>query len=306
MIGRHFGSSPEPVPCPFAAAVVDADRVAVLLPDTDDAGPPSRTPGIGSVLIWAGHDDRDVVVVAPIDTAARLARQADVFDRLSVWTLSGATIEPAVPADLAIVPRLSDNTLAHADFFASAGAVAVDDFGCLVAEVEGLEIGRASGDDGDLEIGIGTTDRELHSYVHGNSDPAESLHRAAALIRSIRRPGAPGHPLNRRGRQRWLRSVAHLDPRLVGAVELAMLPPLAARVLQLGPEPAAALDRSSSTLYLFSVGIDPELVPDASDYRRRHRPARTVVVTTVGDRFGATVDLASGAGIESMTMNGPW
>jgi hypothetical protein len=182
----------------------------------------------------------------------------------------------------------------------------VDDFGCLVAEVEGLEIGRASGDDGDLEIGIGTADRELHGYVHTDSDPADSLRRAAALIRSIRRPGAPGHPLNRRGRQRWLRSLAHLDPRVVGADELAPLPPLARRMLQLGPEPAAGLDRSSSTLYVFSVGIDPELVPEATDYRRRHRPARTVVVTTVGDRFGATMDLASGVGIGSMTMNAPW
>jgi hypothetical protein len=78
------------------------------------------------------------------------------------------------------------------------------------------------------------------------------------------------------------------------------------RQLQLGSEPAAGVDPSSSTLYVFSVGIDPELVPVATDYQRRHRPARTVLVTTDRDRFAPTVDLASRVGIESITMTAPW
>ncbi len=59
-------------------------------------------------------------------------------------------------------------------------------------------------------------------------------------------------------------------------------------------------------MYVFSAGIDPEVVPVATDYRRRHRPERTVIVTSVADAFAATVEIASTVGIETTTIPAPY
>ncbi len=277
------------------------------MPDrADDDGTDARAFGLGSVLIWARGDTSPVVVIAPVENAGSMARQADAFPGISVWTLVGNTIEPAAASPLPVPPPVSDDAGAHRGLFESAGADVVNDFGRLVAEVRGLEIARADATTGQLEIGVGTADRELHGYVHGGTDQTDFLATAADLARSIRSAGAPGHPLNRKGRQRWLRSSAFHDPGLLGAADLEMLPPLGVRILQLGPEPAAAIDRTSDTVYVFVAGIDPEAVPIATDYRWRHNASTTVVVSTEQDRFPATEEIAKRAGIRTQTIPAPW
>ena len=285
----------------------DGERLAILLPErADDDGSDLRVFGLGSVLIWARRNPLPVVVVAPRFTAGALARQAQSFEGISVWALEQTSIELVAAEPLASVPDIGSAAEAHRALFESAGADVVDDFGRLVAEVRGLEIARSDAVTGQLEIGVGTADRELHGYVHSGTDPSEFLAKAAEFARSIRSFGAPGHPLNRQGRQRWLRSSAFHDPSLLGVVDLEMLPPLDSRILQLGPEPAAAIDRSTNTVYVFVAGVDPEAVPVATDYQRRHNPAATVIVTTEQDRFPATEEIATSVGIRMQTLPSPW
>lgn len=298
---------PEPVSCGFAAAVTDGERVAILLPaKSDDDGVDVREFGLGSVLIWGRNQTLPVVVVAPADRAEMLCRQAEAFEQLSVSVLEGNTLAPVKPQELPPVPELIQAVLDRTELFESVGAVAVDDFGRLIAEVQGLEIARADGDDGGLGIGVGTADRELHGYVHSHQDSLVSIQNAADTVRAIRLQGAAGHPLNRRARQRWLRWAAFDDPTSLGARTLEMLPPLKERVLQLGPAPCAALDPDSNTLFVFSAGIDPEVVPTATDYRRRHVPDRTVIVTSRADAFPATHQIAESVGIETLAIAAPY
>ena len=293
--------------CGFAAAVADSERVAILLPDkSDDDGVDVREFGLGSVLIWGRNQTLPIVVVAPSDRAATLARQAEAFPQLSVAVLDGTTLADVVAAELPAIPILSEAARARTDMFEAVGALAVDDFGRLIAEVEGLEIARSEAETGDLAIGVGTADRELHGYVHSHQDSLVSLQNAADTVREVRQQGAAGHPLNRRARQRWLRWSVYANPPAVGASRLEMLPPLDERVLQLGPEPCAALDPDTNTLYVFSAGIDPEVVPSATDYRRRHNPARTVIVTSEPDAFPVTEQIAGSAGIELATVPAPY
>ncbi|MFW2382571.1 MAG: hypothetical protein ACN4GZ_12490 [Acidimicrobiales bacterium] len=302
----RFGSSPEPIPCGFAAAVADAERLAILLPErSDDDGSDVRDFGLGSVLLWARNLDQPLLVIAPADRAGAVARHALDFELISTWMLEGTSIIEVKPDPLPEVPTLSDATLARVELFASAGAVPIDDFGRLIAEVEGLEIARTE-PGGEVLIGVGAADRELHSYVHGHQEISVSLAKAASAVTAIRRQGAAGHPLNRRARQRWLRSAAFARPELLGAGRLEMLPPLGERVLQLGPEPCAALDPDEDVLFVFSAGIDPEVVPSAADFRRRHRPTRTVIVTSESDAFPATAEIARSVSIETTTIPSPY
>jgi hypothetical protein len=280
--------------------------VAILLPErSDDDGSDVRDFGLGSVLLWGRSQSLPIEVIAPAHRAPELARRAAGFDRIAVWTLDGTSIVEAQPLPLPEVPGLSAATLQHTELFQSVGALAVDDFGRLIAEVEGLEIARVDSS-GDLSIGVGAADRELHGYVHGHQDVAVSLNKAAVAVRSIRRQGPAGHPLNRRARQRWLRWSAYADPSALDAGSLEMLPPLGERLLQLGPEPCAAIDPETDTVYVFSSGIDPDVVPVATDYRLRHSPGHTVIVTSVADVFHATAEIALMVGIETTTIPAPY
>jgi hypothetical protein len=74
----------------------------------------------------------------------------------------------------------------------------------------------------------------------------------------------------------------------------------------MGPEPCAALDPDGDVLFVFSAGIDPDVVPSASDFRRRHQPSRTVIVTSQSDAFPATAELASSVSIETTTIPSPY
>ncbi len=306
VLRNRFGFEPEPVSCGFAAAAGNAERVGVLLPQrSDDVGNDERDFGLGSVLIWARRETREIVVIAPSDRAGTLARQATHFPGVNIYTIEGTTLAETTPEELDPIPELTDAALGRADLIRSVGARPVDDFGYLIAEMHGLEIARVDRD-GTMQIGVGTADRELHGYVHVNTDPAESLRRAAEMVSAVRARGASSHPLNRRARQRWLRSALADNPSVVGAERLDLLPPLGERVLQLGPEPAASLDSTANTVYVFSAGIDPDVVPLATDYRRRHDPERTVIVTSHRDAFPATASIAAAAGIEIVAVDAPY
>jgi len=253
--------------------------------------------GLGPALRWALSDNADVLdLIAEAPVAGAIARRAELMTpaqlglELHVWSADGAELEPAKPAPLPAAPELGSGYERFAELIERAGARPVDDFGMLVAEIDGLEVARVvtrdvfdpppggevgSGDELMLSVGVGQADRELQSYVHGHLDDETNLRRAIEAVRQHRSPAAISHPLSRLARQRWLRSVVVDDPGSVGLVELVAAPPLGPRETLLGTEPCAAVGRgvNGPAVVVFSVGVDLDLLPEAVDYRARHARA---------------------------------
>jgi hypothetical protein len=121
-----------------------------------------------------------------------------------------------------------------------------------------------------LEVGVGAADRELTSLVHAGLSSADQLARVVEIVRGIRSPGAPPHPLKRLVRERWLRADAVRRPELLGLAEVR--PVEGAQPRPNLNEPAIATARATTNkgqavVLAFSVGVDVDLVPAAADAR---------------------------------------
>lgn len=288
---------------PGGAALVVDGRAWVLL-DED----PGR--GLGPALAWAdgqGLDGRQLDVVADDESAAgALARRASAFvDAPRVWWVEGAQLRSAVAAPPARPPDpvVPDGARDLARVLAAHGVDVVVDHGQVIGEVAGLEVARVVLDEGGearLEVGVGRHDREAFAIIHADASPDAALDQVVATVAAQRRPGAPPHPLNRLGAQRWLR--AHLvdQPHLAGAADLVA-------VAGLGPRPGvkdtsavAALgtdDAGQPLLVVTSVGIDLDLVPAVADLRLAHAPAaRLVLAVPARDAHPVTRRLAERLG----------
>jgi hypothetical protein len=153
---------------------------------------------------------------------------------------------------------------------------------------------QPAGAPAEIEVGVGEADRELHALVHSTMDSGTAIRRAVAMVAAERRRGSM-HPLARMARERWLRSALIDDPTLVGARNLVALPPLRARSTVLGNVPSAAigeLDDGRPLVIVCSTGIDLDVVPEATDYRRRDAPdASLIIVVPKRDRHATTVSL---------------
>ncbi|HVE45257.1 MAG TPA: hypothetical protein VNA57_00725 [Acidimicrobiales bacterium] len=268
---------------------------------------------LGGALVWAArsHIEQLHVLAEGEEAAGVLARRAAAFRRPpQVWTISGRTVTPAVPAPPLSEEPPTDAHLAFAAMFAAAGAEAVVEHGVLVAEVLGLEVGRVI--DGRLDVGVGKHDREAQRLVHVDRPPEEALRAAVAAVREVRRAGAPVHEMNRLAHERWLRSVVMASPQMVGAASLAPLPePVSRQGLRMAaPAPAAGLDADGRPLVVVcSTGIDVDLVPTAADARLGHDPtARLVIVVPEADDHPVTRDLAAQLAdpAEVVAITGDW
>jgi hypothetical protein len=255
---------------------------------------------LGPALLWSTKRGADTLDLITDVDARDLARRAVAFgERVRVWRTSGTRLEAVEPTPVSPAPTLADDEWAMAGLIADAGARPVDDHGRLVAEVAGLEVARVSrsADGGvQLDVGVGQADRELHGLVHTELDADTALRRAITAVLAHRRPGASPHPLNRMARERWLRSELLDTPALIGGAALDPLPPLRPRQTVLGNVPIAAVgvsaESGSTIVVVCSVGVDPDLVPEASDYRLRTSPeAELVIVVPDRDRHLLTETL---------------
>jgi hypothetical protein len=169
--------------------------------------------------------------------------------------------------------------LALAPELEAAGAEVVIEEGVVRAEVLGLEVARAGRDDDGhprIEIGVGRHDRYAHALL-GTTDLAAIV----AQVRAGRRDGLPLSPANQLAPERWLRAVAIADPALVGTTHLELLPSPVRRpdLRRRAPAPAAGVDLDGQAIVVvFSVGVDPELVPAASDARQAVGGERRLVL----------------------------
>lgn len=288
------------------AAVLNHNGVGYVI-----AAPAMGVRSLGPALLWAAKNDLDEVVLFTDDHGGDLARRATLFPAIAtvVRVVQQASSQPATAQLLEGPPPLDERVLELGDAFAGAGAIPVDDFGRLVGEVHGLEVARAFLNEADelvVEVGVGQADRELHELVHSNLATVDAVTRAAEMVNGFRSPEAEPHPLNRVGRARWLRSVAVADADLIGVGELAPVPPLRWRDTVLGIEPACAV--SDSAVVVFSAGVDPDLVPEALDYRNREAPgAELVIVMAARDALPTVVRLIESCpNTRLKTVSPPW
>lgn len=239
---------------------------------------------LGPALLWAERAGARHTDLWARTGAEHLARRAGFFpDGPEVAAVVGAELAPVEPAPRRPLPVLPDEALDFGALLREAGVTVVDDHGVLVGEYEGLEVARvlAVGGEAWLEVGVGQADREYDEAFHGASSSVQRIRRVVDVVRQHRRPGAPHHPLNRLGRERWLRAHLLAHPELVGARELAPVAPLRPRQgLKQGlPAPAVGADVQGRPLVVVaSVGVDLDLVPEAADLRDRHDPAARLLI----------------------------
>ncbi|HEY5154182.1 MAG TPA: hypothetical protein VIJ47_05575 [Acidimicrobiales bacterium] len=271
--------------------------------------------GLGAALAWAhqqGVTDLNVVVDA---RGALLARRAQAFRRPPViWQVDGRTLHRPDPAPFPAPVAPSAAAELAAEPLRAQGVEVVVEHGEIFGEVHGLEVARVVVDDqgAHLEVGVGRHDREAFAMLHGDLPPASALAKVVATVEQHRRPGAPSHPLNRLGAERWLRSRLLAEPGLVGAAELWAVETPVPRANVKEAAPAAALGRlpdGAPVVVVCSTGIDLDLVPAAADTRLAWSPeAELVLAVPERDAHRVTRSLADAlvAPAAVVTVEGEW
>ena len=266
LVGDRWGKSSLrgafPRQLPGGAALIEpsAKHAWVLIDDGD----PTR---LGSALMLATSqrlNSLDVLVEGSPSGAGVVARRADFFPNVQVWQVRGRSLEPVTPVDLLDDDDEPDPvTVAVLE---SHGLEAIFEHGVLRGEILGLEVARTVG--GRLEVGVGRYDRSARTEMRPAEDVHAALDEAAAAVRRLRRPNAPPHPANTLARSRWLRSLACSHPDSLGLAGLApVAPPLPwFDLTEVASSPALGTRPSGEQVVaVFSVGVDPDLVPTAAD-----------------------------------------
>jgi len=258
---------------------------------------------LGPALAWGanrGLSAADLHVVADRH-AGLLARRAGAFvESPRVWRTQGAALVAAQPAAVARARPAPASAGELVALLEAEGLDVVIDHGEAIGEVLGLEVARVVLDDqgsAHLEVGVGRNDREAFALIHADVDPADALASVVATVSAQRRAGAPPHPLNRLGAQRWLRSRLVADPGRVGAARLQAVAGVLPRagVKESVPVAAVGIDLAGDPVVVVtSTGIDLDLVPAAADLRLTHAPgARLVLAVPERDAHPVTRRLAA-------------
>jgi len=276
---------------------------------------------VGPSLAWArqqGVSELHLVVDDPV--AAGVAARRGTHFELSptVWSVQGRALRrveaaphaPAVPGPVGV-----DMLVALIE---GAGLEVVVEHGRVTGEWRGLEVAQVVHDPGGprLEVGVGRNDRDAFTIMHGEVPAAEAIGAVADAVRTHRRPDNPAHPLTRLVPERWLRWHLLNRPELVGARHLDAVPPVLPRASVTDVVPAAAAgldDEGRPVLVVCSVGVDLDVVPEATDHRARWEPeqgtgVRLVLVLPARDALPVTRDLAAAATrpVEVRPVPGDW
>jgi hypothetical protein len=247
--------------------------------------------GLGAAVDLAERHGADQLCFFCEANTPDVARRAAQF-RLAVTVLDPdgdfAPLAPAPPPASPPVPPALDPAAAR---MRSAGLEVVWEHGILRGEWLGLEVARAS-DAGGLEVGVGQHDRDANRDLFPEGAPDGFLDQAVAIVRELRRPGALPHPANRLARERWLRAVVVAHPEMVGLGPLqpAPAPAVRADLTQRAVAPAWA----PGAVAVFSVGVDPDAVPQGADARLQSPGLEDLVlVVPAGDDHPLTRRLAA-------------
>lgn len=269
----------------------------------------------GQALVLALRNDASSLnVFADGEAAGAVARQAGHFrPSATVWAVDGTSVTPATAVPIAApTERLLAPHIAAS--LAAVNIATVIEHGELMAECEGLEVGRVAGN-GDaqrLDVGVGAYDQGAFAVINPDMAPDEALAYVVGQVRLHRRRGAEPHPINRLVRERWLRAELIADPSSLGLTALSPVEPTVARDGLHDTAPAfacgTAVDSGERVLVACSVGIDLSLIPAAADVAAREDAERIVVVLPERDQHAVTLALAAGSirPIEIVTADVPW
>lgn len=284
LVTQHLGAEVALRPVPFGAGagVICGEQGWVLVDER-----PARM--LGAVVAWAlQHGVTDVQLLAESGTSTLARRVGDVAIDITVWHVDGRYLLPAVAEPLPEPVAVPGEHLALGADIVAGGADAVIEHGVLSGEVGGLEVCRVVTDAGSgvvrLEVGIGAHDREAFQLLHGDRPTVEALADVVAAVAPHRLPGAAGHPLNRIGVERALRSRLVGEPQLIGASAVVITEPPLPRANLKDPVPCVAtatIDGEAVTV-VCSSGVDLDLIPYATDARRGNG-RRCLIVVRVGD-----------------------
>ncbi|MCU1367199.1 MAG: hypothetical protein JWL72_3947 [Ilumatobacteraceae bacterium] len=299
-VGHELGdlSGTEPMPFGRGAALV-ADGTAWLLL----AEQPERS--LGGALAWATRQPTasEYAIIAEAGTGV-LFRRARLFDlQISVWHAVERMLVPAVTEPYPSRDRVDSTHDELRSLIEAGGAEPIEEHGVLSGEVRGLEVCRVVDDattgEVRLEVGVGAHDREAFLMIHGGRPTVEALSDVVAAVELHRREGAPYHPLNKLGAERFLRWSVLRDPHRLGAAELHAAAPPVVRANVKDPVPSVAVgSRADGTplVVVTSTGIDLDLVPFALDAREMHHPdAELLLVVPSRDASPVTRSLAAAA-----------
>lgn len=256
---------------------------------------------LGPVLVWAERRGVTELHLVVDGDASVVARRTALFrDPPTVWSVAGASLEPAVPAPAPTFPP-APAAPALAELLVDADLEVVVEDGIVRGEVLGLEVARivhgttTAGmpiEEPALEVGVGHADREMTALVHAGLSPVAQLARVAEIVREHRRVGAPRHPLNELAPERWLRARLVEDPARIGLATLRPAPPAVPRPNLRDPSIAMAVGThadGTDVVVACSVGVRLDLVPAAADARAALAPAaRLLLVLPARDAHPVT------------------
>ncbi|MGI9603357.1 MAG: hypothetical protein ACR2QE_15835 [Acidimicrobiales bacterium] len=246
---------------------------------------------LGGLLIWADRHGVDDVAVLVDEHAGDLARRVAALDApISTWQRNRSE---AVPADVEPL-ELEAEPPAGIDEFVEIiehhGLEVVAEHGVVTAELSGLEVARIESDGtvAHMTVGVGRFDREAGAMLRHGDDLGDRLADALLEVGPHRRAGAEPHPVNRLGRERWLRAGALDDPGSVGLTSLAPVSPAYPRPNLRAPSVAPAVGPDTEgvpTLVIFTVGVDIDVVPHAADLVAREGAEQVVLAGLARDQL---------------------
>jgi hypothetical protein len=305
-------------------AAIVVDRNAWVLIDGDA----SRS--FGGALSWAIRQSATSLNVIADSGVELVARRSERFTfPTRVWRSQDHELLPVTVGQFSSLPSPSSEHLDLMGVIEAAGAFANVEHGVVFGEVRGLEVCRVvdqptvglfvelgdmspdlpaalldannSTDLGprrfegvQLEVGVGANDREAFRLLHGDIPTVEALRGVVEAVESHRSIGAPQHPLNRLGKERFLRWRLEQEPTLIGMSEVRPAEPPVARPNLKDPVPcvARATFDGRSTSVVCSTGIDLDLIPFVADVQAMYGDP-VIVATPQRDLVPITHELAS-------------
>ena len=157
-----------------------------------------------------------------------------------------------------------------------------------------------------LDVGVGKFDQVAAAMMYAEKSTADALDTVVGVVRSLRYPGAPPHPVRDLCRERWVRSAVMAAPDLVGASELTAIETTVPRENLRDSHPALAW--CQGTVVASTHGVDVDLLPLAADVRARVDPDAELVVASAMSMPPAVLGLADHlpGGVRFVRIDAPW
>jgi hypothetical protein len=294
---------------PSGATLLRGDRAWVLVQEL--------TPrSAGGPLLWASRQGATSVELIVDDPVANPVVVADVARRLrrfdlgaTCWRTDGGELVEIDPGPIPAVLDPPPDVDTLVEILRAADLEVVVEHGIVRGEVLGLEVARVASDGESgthLDVGVGKFDQVAAAMMYAEKSTADALDIVAGVVRSLRFPGAPPHPVRDLCRERWVRSAVTAAPDLVGVSSLTSIETTVPRDNLRDAHPALAWGQA--TVVASTHGVDVDLLPLAADVRERVDPGAELVVVSAATMPPALLALAGHlpGGVRFVEIDPPW